>query len=296
MESSQQQVTPTTPVSQPVLQEPKKCKHMPAIIILVVLLICSCAFGGFELWQGLQKDSEIAKLKENEKPQDTPTQSDDSNVIESGEAISVNGAEGILERYIGEGNRVKAYGLIAFYNTFVADLNRQQKAFLTYSSIGDSNKGNIDCVSEWYEKGLCTGKRISYDSMSEKYKSLFGNYGSIEKKNYTFQNFFYLVYDDGIEAYREYILPGGGTTPVEATHKVISVEKSNDDMVVSLVFAELNTDVEVPSGICGPTPLSGGLGVTNEALDEMVSSMAIYKFTLSPYNDTYVLTGITKEK
>ena len=27
----------------------------------------SCAFGGFELWQGMQKDSEIAKLKE-EKP------------------------------------------------------------------------------------------------------------------------------------------------------------------------------------------------------------------------------------
>lgn len=287
--------TSPAPATQPVMQEPKKCNHMPIIMILIILLIGACAFGGFELWQGLQKDSEIAKLKENEKSQDTPTQIDDSDIATSGEAISANEAEGILKRYIGEGNRVKAFVINASYNTFVADFDNQQKAFLTYGSIGDSDKNNIGCVSEWYEKGLCTGKSISYDTMSKEYELLFGDYGSIEKKNYAFQNFFYLVYDESIEAYREYVLPGGGTTPIEATHKVVSVEKNNNDMIVSLVFAELNTDVEVPSGICGPTSLSGGLGVTNETLDEMVNSMAIYKFTLSPYNDSYVLTGVAKQ-
>ena len=286
----QQQIT-STPAIQPVLQGSKKCNHVPIIIILAILLICSCTFGGLELWQGLQKDSEIAKLKEEVKPQDTPTQSDDSGAAASGEVISVNEAERILERYIGEGNSVRAYDINVFYNTFVADFDNQQKAFLTYSSINDSNKNNIDCTSEWYERGLCTGKSISYDFMSEEYKSLFGDYGSIEKKNYAFRDFFYLVYDDSIGAYREYILPGGGTTPVEATHKVVSVEKNNDDMVVSLVFAELNTATEVPSGTCGPITLIGSM---DEALDDMVSSMAIYRFTLSPYNGSYVLTSIEK--
>lgn len=296
MESSQQQVAPTTPVSQPVLQEPKKCKHMPVIIILVVLLICSCAFGGFELWQGLQKDSEIAKLKENEKPQDTPTQSDDSDTTVSDGAISVSEAEKLLERYTGEGNTTIAYGLNASYETFASDFNDQQKAFLTYSLIGDDKKENVECVNERYENGDCTGKSISYDSMKDEYQSLFGDYSSIEKKNYIFQNFFYLVYDENIDAYREFILPGGGWSPVVAAHKVVSVEKNGDDMVASMVFAELNTDIELASGICGPTSLSGGLGVTEETVNDMVNSMAVYKFTLSPYNDTYVLTGITKEK
>lgn len=292
---SQQQVTPTSS-AQPVMQESKNCNHIPIIIVLIVLLICSCTFGGFELWQGLQKDSEIARLKKNDGPQNAPAQNDNTDAAISDEAISVNEAEKILARYIGKENRIKAYELSAFYNTFVTDFDDQQKAFLTYSSIDDSSMVKTDCISEWYEKGLCNGRSVSYDSMNEKYKSLFGDYGSIEKKNYIFQNFYYLVYDESIDAYREYVLPGGGTTPVEAIHKVISVEKSNDDMVVSLVFAELNTDVEVPSGICGPTTMGGGLGVTNETLDEMANSMAIYRFTLSPYNGDYVLTGVTKTK
>ena len=50
---------------QPIHQEAKKCNHSLAIVILVILLIASCAFGGFEFWRSLQKDSEIAKLKEN---------------------------------------------------------------------------------------------------------------------------------------------------------------------------------------------------------------------------------------
>ena len=126
--------------------------------------------------------------------------------------------------------------------------------------------------------------------MSERYQSLFGDYSSIEKKNYTFQNFFYLVYDDSINAYREFILPSGGYSPVVATHKVTSVKKTGENMVVSLIFAELNTDVRVAAGICGPATLV----VTKDALNEMVDSMSIYEFTLSPYNGSYVLTGVEK--
>ncbi|MBR3254256.1 hypothetical protein IKF88_00805 [Candidatus Saccharibacteria bacterium] len=265
-----------------------------ATVIACVVAICGIGFGVYGMVQNSQKDSEIAKLKGENSTQNTVDQDDNTDTNVDGNAISVTEAEKILAKYIGEGNSTMAYGLNTSYNTFTSDFNGQQEAFLTYSSISDNEKETVSCVEERYEKGDCTGKSISYDLMSEKYQSLFGDYSSIEKKNYAFQNFFYLVYDDSINAYREFILPGGGYSPVIAAHKVASVKKAGEKMVVSLIFAELNTDVEVAAGICGPTSLGGGLGVTEDTLNEMVDSMSIYEFTLSPYNGSYVLTGVEK--
>ncbi|MBO4813034.1 hypothetical protein J5491_02690 [Candidatus Saccharibacteria bacterium] len=295
MEPQSQNQTVAEPVIQPTPgAEQKKCKHVPIIIVLAILLVGSCAFGGFELWQSMQKDSEIAKLKEKESTQSTTGQDNTTDSNLDNEAISVTEAEKILAKYIGEGNSTMAFGLNAFYETFTSDFDEQQEAFLAYSSINEDEKEAVSCVEERYEHGECTGKSISYDLMSKEYQSLFGDYSSIEKKNYTFQDFFYLVYDDNINAYREFILPGGGMSPIVAAHKVASVKKDNEKMVVSLIFAELNTDVELASGICGPTSLSGGLGVTNDTVNKMIDSMSIYEFTLSPYGGSYVLTDVEK--
>lgn len=261
-----------------------------ATAIACIVAVCGIGFGVYGMVQSSQKDSEIAKLKEENPTQNTADQDDNTGTNVDGNAMSVTEVEKILTKYIGEGNSTMASGLNASYNTFTSDFNGQQEAFLTYSSISDNEKETVSCVEERYEKGDCTGKSISYDLMSEKYQSLFGDYSSIEKKNYAFQNFFYLVYDDSINAYREFILPGGGYSPVVAAHKVASVKKAGEKMVVSLIFAELNTVVEVAAGICGPT----GLGVTEDTLNEMVDSMSIYEFTLSPYNGSYVLTGVEK--
>ena len=265
-----------------------------ATAIACVVAVCGIGFGVYGMVQSSQKDTEIARLKEGIPTQNIVDQDDSTDTNVDGNTISVTEAEKILAKYIGEGNSTMAYGLNASYNTFTSDFNSQQEAFLTYSSISDNEKETVGCVEERYEKGDCTGKSISYDLMSEKYQSLFGDYSSIEKKNYAFQNFFYLVYDDSINAYREFILSGGGHSPVVAAHKVASVKKAGEKMVVSLIFAELNTDVEVAAGICGPTSLSGGLGVTDGTLNEMVDSMSIYEFTLSPYNGSYVLTDVEK--
>ena len=265
-----------------------------ATAIACVVAVCGIGFGVYGMVQSSQKDTEIARLKEGIPTQNIVDQDDSTDTNVDGNTISVTEAEKILAKYIGEGNSTMAYGLNASYNTFTSDFNDQQKVFLTYSSISDNEKETVSCVEERYERGDCTGKSISYDLMSEKYQSLFGDYSSIEKKNYAFQNFFYLVYDDSINAYREFILSGGGYSPVVAAHKVASVKKAGEKMVVSLIFAELNTDVEVAAGICGPTSLSGGLGVTDGTLNEMVDSMSIYEFTLSPYNGSYVLTDVEK--
>lgn len=280
----------------PVVDDKKKNGNglKVATVIACIMAVCGIGFGVYGMVQSSQKDSEIAKLKGENSTQNTVDQDDNTDTNVDRNVISVAEAEKILAKYIGEGNSTIAYGLNASYNTFTSDFNSQQEAFLTYSSISDNEKETVSCVEERYEKGDCTGKSISYDLMSEKYQSLFGDYSSIEKKNYTFQNFFYLVYDNSINAYREFILPGGGSSQVVAAHKVASVKKAGENMVVSLIFAELNTDVEVATGICGPTSLSGGLGVTDDTLNEMVNSMSIYEFTLSPYNGSYVLTSVEK--
>ena len=289
----EQDVNSTTPVINKDKPNDKKGWKI-ATVIASILAVCGIGFGVYGMVQSSQKDSEIAKLKGENSTQNTVDQDDNTDTNVDRNVISVAEAEKILAKYIGEGNSTKAYDLNSSYNTFTSDFNDQQKVFLTYSSISDNEKETVSCVEERYERGDCTGKSISYDLMSEKYQSLFGDYSSIEKKNYTFQNFFYLVYDDSINAYREFVLPGGGSSPVVAAHKVASVKKAGENIVVSLIFAELNTDVEVAAGICGPASLSSGLGVTDDTLNEMVNSMSIYEFTLSPYNGSYVLTSVEK--
>lgn len=285
MESQDQAVNEQT--MQQDLPKAKKCKHVPVIILLVILLLGSCGFAGFELWQGMQKDSEIAKLKENKPAEETPK--------EEGDAISVSEANEILKKYIGDEGNVRAYPLSSYYNTFVSEFNEQQKAFLTYSMIDESSKGSVTCVEEWHEKGMCTEKSISFETMDEKYKELFGDNGSIEEKDYAFQEFFYIVYDESINGFREYILPGGGTTPVRAIHKVVSVDKKGEDMVATLIFAEVDFDADIPEGISGPVSVDGGLLGADKKTEDTINSMALYEFTLSPYNGTYVLTGVKKK-
>lgn len=48
---------------QPIMESAKKCNHLPAIIILTILTITGLAFGGFELWQNMQLNSNIQALQ-----------------------------------------------------------------------------------------------------------------------------------------------------------------------------------------------------------------------------------------
>jgi hypothetical protein len=64
-----------------------KCKHMPIIITLAVLTISGLCFGGIELWQNTQKNSEIkslqtrikssSSLKENDPAAEATTKNED---------------------------------------------------------------------------------------------------------------------------------------------------------------------------------------------------------------------------
>ena len=79
---SQSNPTPTQ-----VVESTKKCKHMPIIIVLAILAVTGIGFGGFELWQNIQKsselddyeeqiaakDEEISKLNSQKEESDNPT-------------------------------------------------------------------------------------------------------------------------------------------------------------------------------------------------------------------------------
>ena len=46
-----------------IIESPKKCKHLPIIIVLIILAVAGIGFGGFELWQNMQKNTEIDSYK-----------------------------------------------------------------------------------------------------------------------------------------------------------------------------------------------------------------------------------------
>ena len=274
--------------------KPKKRIGLGIMLTVLVLLLVGGALAAGYLWgnntvKPIDDNAQSSSSKTNNKTTTEPESSTSTDIVKDS-VISVAEAEKILEKYIGTGNGVQAIPYSAFYSTFSSNFDDQQKAFLAYGSIDRDEKENIECVDERYEQGLCSGRSISYELINKKYQSLFGDYSTIEKQNYSFKNFIYLVYDDKIDAYREFVFAGGGTTPVVAVHKVVSVEKSGENMVVTLILAHLKTDIEVPSGTCGPTWLNIG----TSSVDEMVESMSLYEFTLSPYSDSYVLTAVNK--
>lgn len=51
------------PTPTQVMESTKKCKHMPIIIVLAILAVTGIGFGGFELWQNIQKSSELDNYK-----------------------------------------------------------------------------------------------------------------------------------------------------------------------------------------------------------------------------------------
>lgn len=272
--------------------KPKKRIGLGIMATVLILLLVGGALAIGYLWgNNTAKPTETNNPTANNGNTTQPEESVSTNTDENN-VISATEAGKILEKYIGEGNRVSANPLNAFYNTFVSNFDDQQKAFLAYNSIDRDKKEGIECVDEWHEQGQCTGKSISYDLLNEKYQSLFGNYNSIEKKDYAFHGFFYLVYDNKINAYREFILPGGGITPIIAIHKIIDVSKNNEDMVVSMMFAQTDVSIKVPSESCesGATLFD----IEPSKVDDMIDSMSMYEFTLSPYNDSYILTAVKK--
>lgn len=277
-----------TPIMQPVTQPEKKRGKNILTITLVLIAIFGLGFGGYEFYQNTTKNSEIKNLK-SQLATSTDT---DKPTVDNSDVPSVASAEKLLENYVGAGSRTSTF-LNAFYDTFVVKYDNNQKAYLAYSSVKSDEKNTVTCAKEYHEKGACTTKSIGYDLINKKYQSLFGNSANIKKENYAFHNFFYLVYNSKTNAYDEYILQGGGVSPVVALHKVISTKSSEDGFIATVSFIEMNLDVEfeVPSGFPGGLT---AVSVKDEAVNDAVKSMAIYEFEFSKNGDSYVLKDVTK--
>ena len=72
----------SAPAMQIVQSEVKKCKHVPIIIFLIIFAIGGLGFGGYELWQNMQKENQISDLREQlNNQQDDKTEQLDGDSI-----------------------------------------------------------------------------------------------------------------------------------------------------------------------------------------------------------------------
>ena len=294
------------------LQQTKKCNHLPIIIILVLLLIGACGFGGYELWQGMQKDTEIIELIDNAKGKDieiaelkdkekekeieiaelkeeikdaqnteiiSNTKIEEENIDNT---ISISEAEEILARYFGEAGKptISVTDLIPSYR-MLQKFNEENRVYFAYKSVPWETQNEVDCIDEYYEDTLCSKSSISFKVLDEKYKSFFGDYSSIEKKNYVFKgsywNYAALVYDKDLDSYRIFVNGSGGHTSL-AGYKVTTIKRDGKNMIVTISMVEV-------------TNYTIGIECPLFTIENINS----YKITLSPYNDTYVLTDITRD-
>jgi|GEM_PF-2446677 len=280
----------STPTSQSTPEPIKmKCRHLPILIILVIIAVMGVGFGSFEFYQNTIKNSEIDALNNQ-----IVTNSDNNgSVADSSSLPSVENAEKMLENYTGTGLNTGTF-LSAYYDTFVSNFDDNQRAFLAYSHIEETEKNNVVCASERHEKGACTSKGISYDLINQKYQSLFGDSVDMKKENYEFHNFFYLVYNSSTNAYDEYVFPGGGVSPISALHKVVSIKSAPSGFIATVSFMEMNLDIELKNSYPAGTNLGFGVGISGEAVDDAIESMAIYEFKFVKNGDGYVLTSVTK--
>ncbi len=273
--------TPSIPsIDQPF----KKQKTNWLTIILIIFAVLGLGFGVYEYYQNSVNKSEVKSLESR--------LSANKDKVEF-TAPSVESAEKLLENYTGVGPS-EAISLNAYYDTFSLNFDDTQKAFLTYHSIKDDQKNTVTCKNEQYKKGACTQKSISYNIINQKYKSLFGSSKNMKKENYEFIDFFYLVYNSDTDEYDEYVLQGGGTTPVVALHKVIMTKGTASGFVATVPLIEIDTNITLADSFPAGATLSGDLGITDETINKAVESMAIYEFTFVKDGENYVLQDVTK--
>ena len=95
MESETTNLNPTQ-----VAESQKKCKHVPVIIVLAVLAASGIGFGGFELWQNVQKDNDINNLQADKIKSEEQKAEKENIAVENNNITFSNAAGG---PYIEEG-------------------------------------------------------------------------------------------------------------------------------------------------------------------------------------------------
>lgn len=254
-----------------------KCCHLPLILLLIVVALGSLGFAAYEILQNNKKDGEIKDLKTSIQAQ----------AKESGTPISNSEAEAILEKYIGK-TGLLAMGITPAYKVFMGEYDDELKLELAYSSldhVGQNNtEGCKDGHTKYTEYNWCNGS-VKYDTLNKAYVELFGDYSVLEKKNQYFGKIMsgdksyyhtYLDYIEETDSFDVYVSGIGGTTTVSVVRKVVSVKEKDGNMIATVVYGEIDTSLETKKEI--------------EAFLE--DHYKLYEFTLSPYEDTYVLTAV----
>ena len=277
-------VAPSAPVKQ------KTSKTLIAgMTLCAAFAIAGAVFSGYALIKpSLDKNKEtvITDTKPEEKPEEKP-----ETTIEKS-PISTSEAEAILEKHIGKNNAVH---MLDFFTRYESEGGFSESLQLEniFMSISRDEYTENESLCEKASIGFGCYGTISFDALNAKIQAAYGDSFTLEQKDYEFgitthdeynneRKLYEIVYNEDNDLFVVYGPEGlGGTSSGRIIRKVISVQKEGDDVTGQLAYSLIDV-----------------AHTTWEDHDELVNiatnNLAIYNFTLSPYNGTYVLTAFKK--
>ena len=281
MENNYSETAPTVPIKQNNSKGP-----IIGMAICAALAVAGAAFGGYAFMKLNEKDKKVETVVT-----DTKTETKPETIIEKS-PISTAEAEKILEKYIGKNNAVQMLDFFSRFNTeggFAESLQLEN----IFMSISRDEYTENESLCEKASIGFGCYGTISFDALNAKIQAAYGDSFTLEQKDYEFgitthdeynneRKLYEIVYNEDNDLFVVYGPEGlGGTSPGRIIRKVVSVQKEGNNVTGQLAYSLIDVSY-----------------TTWEDHDELVNiatnNLAIYNFTLSPYNGTYVLTALKK--
>ncbi len=254
-------------------------------VLCAILAIAGAAFGGYA----------FIKLNEKNKKEEPVAKETKKETTIKESPISAAEAEEILEKYIDENDRVQMYDFFSKFDS-LGFTNQLKLEYINNALNSSSQAGNKDyCDGD--EHYTCKGL-YSYDAINNLYTEYFGDAETLERKDYEYgllmgwtkedgtterAPIYKLIYNEAQDGFVVYEPVGlGGTSPVRIIRKVTSVKQEGENIIGDLVYVTID----------------GQYAVEDHAklVETTTDSLRVFEFTLSPYNDNYVLTGFEEVK
>ncbi len=270
--------------SAPVKQKTSKTL-IAGMTLCAAFAIAGAVFSGYALIKmnpGKEKETVVTDTKTENKPETTIEKS----------PISTAEAEKILEKYIGKNNTVQMLDFFSRFNTEGGFAESLQLENIFMSIPRDEYTENESLCEEASIGFGCYGT-ISFDALNAKIQAAYGESFTLEQKDYEFgitthdeynneSKLYKIVYNEDNDLFVVYGPEGlGGTSSGRIIRKVVSVQKEGDDVTGQLAYSLIDVSYTAWED-------------HDELINIATNNLTLYNFTLSPYNDTYVLTALKK--
>lgn len=267
-------------------ESPKKCKHMPIIVVLAVLAVAGIGFGGFELWQNMQKDNHVTVLEAQ-----TTSNSENSNTAEASE-IDLKQVRNILNEFIVFDYPVTSVSVDIFGDK---GLMEPYKYYLSLKKLNYTDKASA--IHDYMPSKDIADYEYSftYDDINNAYHSLFGSDSDVQNQEsvWCFVPFFSTKYNKYVSTNR-----CGGVDPSIYNYEILNYSTSNNKLTVDIAYIHIREDspkkyIVFNSGdeeIIGETSFY----LSADYLREHEDDLPKYRLTFEKEDSNYIFTDISK--